>query len=103
MAVKLSDDFTEYLGRLLDTLGVQKVSTQDALTLHQLLVDDIKKMEKAREGLSHEWITLKSKGRLVLPTNLRTAIGAHTGTRFDAHLYPNQQTPRGILLLKEEW
>ena len=71
--------------------------------IHKRLVDDLKKIERARGGFTHEWVVLKSKGRVVLPESLRTAIGANEGTRFDTHLYPNPQKPRGILLLKEEW
>ena len=99
----MTEDFKDYLDYILPQIGVQKVSTEDALTIHQRLVKDIKTIERARDGFSHEWINLKSKGRIVLPNNLRTAIGATEGTKFDAHLYPNPQKPRGILLLKEEW
>jgi len=99
----MTEDFKDYLDYILPQIGVQKVSTEDALTIHQRLVKDIKTIERARDGFSHEWINLKSKGRIVLPNNLRTAIGATEGTRLDAHLYPNPQKPRGILLIKEEW
>jgi len=99
----MTDDFKEYLDYILPQMGVQKVSRGDALIIHQRLVADIKKIERARGGFTHEWVNLKSKGRLVLPKNLRAAIGATEGTRFDAHLYPNPEKPRGILLLKEEW
>ena len=101
MTVKMSDTFKEYLKNILPQIGVTKVTPDDALIIHMRLVEDIKKIEKARGGFEHEWITLKSKGRLVIPKNLRTAIGATEGTRFDAHLFPNPQNPRGIALIKE--
>jgi len=101
MTVKMTEDFTKALDSILAQVGVQKVSKADATIIHMRLVEDIKKIEKARGGFEHEWITLKSKGRLVIPKNLRTAIGAVEGTRFDAHLFPNPQNPRGIALIKE--
>jgi len=101
--VKMTDAFKEHLTTILPQIGVQKISKADALVIHQRLVEDIKKMERARGGFTHQWIDLKSKGRIVIPDELRTAIGATKGTRFDAHLYPNPQKPKGILLIKEEW
>jgi len=98
----MTEGFREYLKAVINSEGFQKITEADTLIVHKRLVEDLKKIEKARGGFSHEWITLKSKGRVVLPDNLRTAIGATEGTRFDAHLYPNPQRPRGIVLLKEE-
>ncbi|GAH04148.1 unnamed protein product, partial [marine sediment metagenome] len=102
-AVKMSENFKNYLEEILPQIGTTKVSKADALVIHQRLVADIKKMEKARGGFSHEFITLKERGRLVLPEPLRTALGAIPGTRFDAHLYPDPDNPRGILLMKESY
>jgi len=101
MTVKMTDEFTEYLKTILPQIGVTKVSQDDALIIHMRLVEDIKKMEAARGGFTHEWVTLKSKGRVVIPESLRAAIGATEGTRFDAHLFPNPEKPRGIALIKE--
>ena len=101
MAITMIDAFKEYLKHILPQIGVTKVSTDDALTIHLRIIEDIKKMEKTRKGFIHEWVTLKSKGRVVIPENLRTAIGATEGTRFDAHLFPSIEKPRGIALIKE--
>jgi len=101
MVVKMSDTFKEYLKDILPQIGVTKVTPDDALVIHMRLVEDIKKMEAARGGFTHEWVTLKSKGRVVIPDSLRAAIGAVEGTRFDAHLFPNPEKPRGIALIKE--
>jgi len=100
-SVKMTDEFKEYLKDILPQIGVTKVTTNDALAIHTALIEDIKKMEAARGGFIHEWVTMKSKGRVVIPENLRTAIGAIEGTRFDAHLFPNPEKPRGIALIKE--
>ena len=101
MSDKILSKFKEYLELILSQIGVTKVSMDDALTIHLGLIEDIKKMEKARNGFIHEWVTLKTKGRVVIPKNLCTAIGATEGTRFDAHLFPNIEKPRGIALIKE--
>jgi len=101
MTVKMTDEFREYLGDILPQIGVTKVTPDDALVIHMRLVEDIKRMEQARGGFIHEWVTLKSKGRVVIPENLRNAIGAVEGTRFDAHLFPTPEKPRGIALIKE--
>jgi len=101
MTVKMTDEFREYLGDILPQIGVTKVTPDDALVIHMRLVEDIKRMEQARGGFIHEWVTLKSKGRIVIPENLRNAIGAVEGTRFDAHLFPTPEKPRGIALIKE--
>ena len=101
MTVKMTDEFREYLGDILPQIGVTKVTPDDALVIHMRLVEDIKRMERTRGGFIHEWVTLKSKGRVVIPENLRNAIGAVEGTRFDAHLFPTPEKPRGIALIKE--
>jgi len=101
MTVNMTEDFTKALEHILTQIEVQKVSKADATTIYLILVEEIKKMEAARGGFTHEWTTLKSKGRVVIPESLRTAIGATEGTRFDAHLFPNIEKPRGIALIKE--
>ena len=101
MVVKMTDEFTEYLKNLLPQIGVAKVTQDDALVIHMRLVEDIKKMEAARGGFIHEFVTMDNKGRVVIPENLRAAIGATKNTRFDAHLFPSIEKPRGIALIKE--
>ena len=95
------ETFKDYLKLLLDSMKVKSVSTDDAERLQKQLEREIRKIDRARGAFTHEWVTLKAKGRVVIPQNLRILIGAHEGTRFDCHLYPNPQNPRGIALIKE--
>jgi len=97
----MSNEFKEHLAHILLELDAEKVTLDDAKELYKNLIRQIKKLEQVRGGFEHEWVTLKSKGRFVLPDSLRTAIGAVEGTRFDAHLFPDPQNPRGIALIKE--
>jgi len=96
-----NDCFEEYLEALLKDLGVDKVDMDDAQTLHQQLISTIRNMNKARGGLSHTWIQLKKRGRIVIPDGMRKALGWNAYDTLDCHLYPNQHKPKGILLVKE--
>jgi len=100
MVIKMTEDFTRNLTYILEQIGVKKVTVGDALIIHQQLIEDIKKMERTRGGIDHQWIELKSRGRIVLPENIRVSLGATEGTRFDAYLYPGPDEPKGILLTK---
>ena len=91
----------QYLKDTLPQIGVTRITLDDTHTIHLGIIENIKRMEQARGGFTHEWVTLKSKGRVVIPENLRNAIGAVEGTRFDAHLFPTPEKPRGIALIKE--
>jgi len=97
----MSDEFKEQLAHILLELDAEKVTLDDAKELYKNLIRHIKKLEQVRGGFIHEFVTLKSKGRVVIPDSLRAAIGAVEGTRFDAHLFPNPEKPRGIALIKE--
>ena len=95
------DAFKTYLEKLLSNLKTEMVTLEDAPTIHRELETLVKKMEKSRKGLIHEWVVMKSRGRIVIPENLRNAIGATEGTVFDAHIIPNMKKPRGIALIME--
>lgn len=101
MNPEITARFRKNLKDILKEISVKRVTHEDAETILKTMVDHIKEMEEAREGFTHEWVTLKTKGRVVIPERLRTAIGATEGTRFDVHLFPNPQQPRGLAFIKE--
>lgn len=99
----MTNDFKDPLAHILLELNAEKVTLDDSKEIFKRLLKQIRNLERAREGFTHEWITMKARGRLVIPQDLRILIGATRGTRFDAYIYPSPEKPRGILLIKEEW
>jgi len=95
------DKFKEYLEPLLVSMKVKSVTTEDAERLQKQLEREIRKIDRARTGFTHEWTTIRARGRVVIPRTLRNALDLKEGTVLDCHIYPNTQKPRGILLIKE--
>ena len=86
---------------LFEVLGVEKVTIEDRELLLGSLTDQIKKLERARKGLSHEWATIDSRGRITLRKRLMVQLGWRAGDILDLLLYPDAHKPRGLLLLRE--
>jgi len=93
--------FEEYLDGLLREMKVSAVTVEDADRLEKALKREIKKLEEARRGFAREWVTVKERGRVVIPKRLRNALGLVEGTVLDCHLYPDPMRPRGLVMIKE--
>ena len=103
MPSQIQDKFMDYLEPLLVSMKVKSVTTEDAERLQKQFEREIRKIDRARTGFTHEWTTMRARGRVVIPRTLRNALDLKEGTVLDCHIYPNPQKPRGILMLKEKW
>ena len=98
----LREEFEGFLESFFKALGVEKVTIEDRELLLGSLTDQIRKLERARRGLSHEWATIDGRGRITIRKRLMVQVGWKAGDTVDVHLYPNPGRPRGLLLLREE-
>jgi hypothetical protein len=99
----LGEVFAAFLEAFLRSLGAENVTVQDKELLLEGLTKTIRRLERARKGLSHEWVKIDDRGRITLRRPLLTRLGWEPGDTVDMHLYPNPDRPRGLLLLREEF
>lgn len=95
------DIISEAFKKILEEMGTEQVTVKDVPHFKKLFETEIKRLERARQGLQHEWVQVDGRGRFTIPQQFRTTLNISPQDILDAQLYP-PKNPKGLYIQKEE-
>jgi len=83
-----------------DKYKLKNITAEDAALLMRQFKNMVKKLDKDKDGIPHEWVIINTRGRVLIPQRIRNIVGIVSGDELECKVFYENSTPKGIILTK---